>query len=37
VHSFTVPLEGGGDMTVNASDEAAARNNVRSTGAVPAD
>lgn len=34
--SFTIPLEGGGSMTVNASSRDAALGNVRSTGNVPA-
>ena len=37
VHTFVVALEGGGEMRVLAVDEAAARNNVKSSGATPAD
>lgn len=36
-HTFTIRLQGGGEMTVVANDEAAARNNVKSQGGVPAD
>jgi hypothetical protein len=34
--TFVIRLAGGGEMKVVANDEAAARNNVRSTGATPA-
>lgn len=34
--TFIIPLAGGGEMKVVANDEAAARNNVRSQGGVPA-
>jgi hypothetical protein len=34
--TFIIPLAGGGEMKVVANDEAAARNNVKSAGAVPA-
>ena len=37
VHTFVVALQGGGEMRVVAVDEAAARNNVKSSGATPAD
>lgn len=37
VHTFVVALRGGGEMRVLAVDEAAARNNVKSSGATPAD
>ena len=37
VHTFVVALQGGGEMRVLAVDEAAARNNVKSSGATPAD
>ena len=37
VHTFVIPLQGGGEMRVLAVDEAAARNNVKSSGATPAD
>ena len=33
----SLPLQGGGEMRVVAVDEAAARNNVKSSGATPAD
>jgi hypothetical protein len=36
VRTFVIRLEGGGDMTVVANDEAAARNNVKSQGGTPA-
>jgi len=36
-HTFVIPLKGGGEMTVVANDEAAARNNVKSQGGIPAD
>ena len=35
--TFTIKLRGGGEMTVNAQNEEAARNNVKSSGAIPAD
>jgi hypothetical protein len=34
--TFIIPLAGGGEMKVVANDEAAARNNVKSAGATPA-
>ena len=34
--TFIIPLAGGGEMKVVANDEAAARNNVKSAGGVPA-
>src|SRR5262245_33063716 len=37
VRTWVIPLEGGGEMRVLATDEEAARNNVKSSGAVPAD
>lgn len=37
VRVWTIPLAGGGEMKVVASDRAAAINNVKSSGAVPAD
>jgi|SRR5215467_10154594 len=37
VRVFVIPLKGGGEMHVVAGDEAAARNNVKSSGADPAD
>jgi hypothetical protein len=37
VHTFVVALQGGGEMRVLAVDEAAGRNNVKSSGATPAD
>jgi len=37
VHTFVIALQDGGEMRVLAVDEAAARNNVKSSGATPAD
>jgi hypothetical protein len=37
VHTFVVALQGGGEMRVLAVDEAAARNNVKSSGPTPDD
>jgi hypothetical protein len=37
VHTFVIPLRGGGEMAVLANSEDAARNNVKSSGATPAD
>jgi hypothetical protein len=37
VRSFVIPLKDGGEMNVNATDRAAAVNNVKSSGATPAE